>query len=376
MSVDIVSDDPKGEGTVSSPMARVRRTESSECQNLMRIGTPTDDRQLRSVDTGCMPRSRSGMPPTSAIRRMDAREATRRVGFQLAERTWAAACALIARTAQPGRSARAWAASGHDRVLVVAPHPDDETIGAGGVIALHVAAHDDVSVVVVTDGGASRARGLRRPEMVQLREQEVRSAARILGVEQLECLRLAEGNWTAPHAERLLAARLAASQLIYVPTCVDFHPEHVAVARLLAGLLQPGQTVRGYQVGVPLTPVLVNVVADIGQVRTRKLHALEALRTQTESIQPLQRLARYQARLYRLAAAEVFWEMRAEVYATTTRAGDWRRRSVCPYRGIRPWPGSDPLAALVGLRARLALRRLADRGLQFELCNSRLHQPG
>jgi LmbE family N-acetylglucosaminyl deacetylase len=298
---------------------------------------------------------------TSSHQRSRARRAARRLGFELAEHTWGAACALIARTAQPARSLRSWVPSGHARVLIVAPHPDDETIGVGGVIALHVAAHDELAIAVVTDGGASRAGGLNRAEMVRLREQEVRSATRILGVEQVECLRLDEGNWTAAQATRLLAARFAASDLIYAPTCVDFHPEHVAVARLVAELLQPGQTVRAYQVGVPLTPVLVNMVADIGQVSQRKLQALKALRTQADSIQPLLRFAGYQDRLYRLSAAEVFWEMRAEVYTAVVSAGDWRR-SVCPSRGIRPWPMSDPLAALVGLRARLMLRRLADRG--------------
>jgi LmbE family N-acetylglucosaminyl deacetylase len=287
--------------------------------------------------------------------------AARRVGFTLTEYTWGVACAMVARTARPGRGVRSWTAGGHDRVLVVAPHPDDETIGAGGVIALHVAARDDVSIVVVTDGGASRAGGLERAAMVQLRDREVRSAVRILGVEQLDCLRLAEGNWAFDRAERLLAARVKGCRLIYAPSCVDFHPEHVAVARLVAGLLQPGQTVRAYQVGVPLTPVLVNMVADIRHVKALKLKALDALRTQAATIQPLQRLGRYQGKLYGLPAAEVFWEMRAEVYTAITCAGDWRS-SVCPYRGIRPWPASDPLAALVGLRARIALRRLAERG--------------
>lgn len=306
--------------------------------------------------TGHSPRAQTGrMPHARALR------AARQVGCGLSERTWAATCTLLAWAAQPARSVRDLRPGGKDRVLVIAPHPDDETIGAGGAIALHVDAHDEVSVVVVTDGGASRAGGLTRAEMVPRREKEVRCATRVLGVEDLECLRLAEGNWTPDQARGQLASRLATCDVIYAPTCVDFHPEHVAVARLVAGMLQPGQTVRAYQIGVPLTPVLVNLVADIGQVAARKIRALEALRTQAESIQPLQRLARYQATLYRLAAAEVFWEMRAEDYVRITSVGDWRRH-ICPYRGIRPWPVSDPLAALVGLRARRALRRLADRG--------------
>lgn len=38
------------------------------------------------------------------------------------------------------------------KALVIAPHPDDETIGAGGVIARHIALGDEISWCVVTQG--------------------------------------------------------------------------------------------------------------------------------------------------------------------------------------------------------------------------------
>jgi len=37
-------------------------------------------------------------------------------------------------------------------ILVIAPHPDDETIGAGGAIARHIARGDEVSWCIVTEG--------------------------------------------------------------------------------------------------------------------------------------------------------------------------------------------------------------------------------
>src|SRR5664279_305672 len=42
-----------------------------------------------------------------------------------------------------------------DRLLVVAAHPDDESLGAGGLIAAAVARGADVRVIVATDGEAS-----------------------------------------------------------------------------------------------------------------------------------------------------------------------------------------------------------------------------
>jgi hypothetical protein len=148
------------------------------------------------------------------------------------------------------------------------------------------------------------------------------------------------------------------AQVVYAPSCVDYHPEHVAVARLLGDLVRPDQLVRIYELGVPLTPLLADCVADTGTVALLRTRALAAFRTQHWVVAPFARLARYRARLYGLDAAEVFWQLPGDVYARVMTLGDWRGgRS--PYRGVRGRPFTDPLSALVGLRHRLELRRAA-----------------
>ena len=56
----------------------------------------------------------------------------------------------------------------HERLLVIAPHPDDETLGAGGLIQRVLARHGTVQVVLVTAGdgnvgGVVLETGLRQP---------------------------------------------------------------------------------------------------------------------------------------------------------------------------------------------------------------------
>jgi len=71
--------------------------------------------------------------------------------------------------------------AGEDGVVVLAPHPDDETLGCGGAIAL--AAQDRaVEVVVVTDGSKSHPASARySPEALSiLRRSEVRAAVGVL----------------------------------------------------------------------------------------------------------------------------------------------------------------------------------------------------
>jgi len=81
--------------------------------------------------------------------------------------------------------------------LVLAPHPDDESLGCGGIIA----ACRSASVVIVTDGAASHPGSRRWPaaELRRLREAEAREATRRLGLaeERLHFLGLPDS--AAPH---------------------------------------------------------------------------------------------------------------------------------------------------------------------------------
>ncbi|TPE46857.1 PIG-L deacetylase family protein [Amaricoccus solimangrovi] len=68
-------------------------------------------------------------------------------------------------------------------VLVVAPHPDDETLGCGGLIAAAVARGLATHVLFVTDGGASHpgSRAWPRARLARRREAEAEEALRRLG---------------------------------------------------------------------------------------------------------------------------------------------------------------------------------------------------
>src|SRR5262245_13400417 len=74
-----------------------------------------------------------------------------------------------------------WSSPGCQRVLVVAPHPDDELAGCGGVILLHAAAGDQVTVLHVTDGRASRV-GADPTEVARIRRAESQGSLAVLGV--------------------------------------------------------------------------------------------------------------------------------------------------------------------------------------------------
>jgi LmbE family N-acetylglucosaminyl deacetylase len=170
-------------------------------------------------------------------------------------------------------------------ILVIAPHPDDETIGCGGTLCLHTARHDRV-VVVFLSSGELGLEHLDRKKAWQLREAEAKTAARTLGLAALEFLRLPD--WVvAEHVQkggRLLSPilRRELPQLIYLPHPGEWHPDHQAALPLLRAALErsriPQPALRAYEVWTPLQQF--DHVENISRVMTRKLRALRAHRSQ------------------------------------------------------------------------------------------------
>ena len=146
----------------------------------------------------------------------------------------------------------------HPRVaLIVAPHPDDELIGAAGLIAQLVRRGTAVHVAVATDGAASHpnSRQWPRRRLVAARQMETRRALRRLGVmpASIHFLGLPDAGTTVNDCRRVLARqirRLPRLHLIVGPTRDDGHPGHQAVA---IALVTTGKSIRllGYRVWPP-----------------------------------------------------------------------------------------------------------------------------
>lgn len=77
-------------------------------------------------------------------------------------------------------------------VLVVAAHPDDETLGCGGTIARHAAAGDTVSLLFLADGVG--ARGDHDAAAIAGRTRAAAAAAAALGAEPPRCLGLPDNR--------------------------------------------------------------------------------------------------------------------------------------------------------------------------------------
>ncbi|HEX4795838.1 MAG TPA: PIG-L deacetylase family protein [Humisphaera sp.] len=134
--------------------------------------------------------------------------------------------------------------------LIVAPHPDDETFGCGGVIAMKRDAGVDVHVLMMTDGRQSHSHipGVDPRQMEETRKKELLAACRILGVpdENIHFLNLADqGVYRLSPEQQQKAAADVASIIrsirpgeLFVNHPTDRHPDHEAVYRLVDDALQ------------------------------------------------------------------------------------------------------------------------------------------
>lgn len=167
------------------------------------------------------------------------------------------------------------------RVLVIAPHPDDEAIGCGGAICLHGDRGDQVSVVFLTSGEAG-VKDLSPEQAMRLREAEAEAAGRILNVRQLYFLRSPDSALESCEG-RVAAAlepilRAEAPELIYVPHPEEEHADHQVAWREVrravadAGIEIP--VIRAYEVWTPMAHY--DDGEDIGAAMPRKLQAVRA----------------------------------------------------------------------------------------------------
>lgn len=117
-------------------------------------------------------------------------------------------------------------------MLIVSPHPDDEVLGVGGLIASHVQQKLPVKVVAVTDGEAAYP---DVPKLAAVRQMEQENALAHLGLQSDQIVRLSFPDGDVASREVRLAENLASilsgDWYVVAPWAHDPHPDHEACGR-------------------------------------------------------------------------------------------------------------------------------------------------
>ncbi len=215
--------------------------------------------------------------------------------------------ATLSPLANPNLPFRDIAAIANSSVLIVAPHPDDETLGCGGAIALLRSLGCDVRVIVLSNGTMShpRSRKYPAPALQALRESESLDALSILGVAEVDAVtfvRLQDGAipiWkTQGIRSAIMACRACIAEIlpqtIFLPWRNDPHPDHRASWHLIqAALADLSLTPRCIEYPIwdwdvnqrrDLPPDISTWRLDIGTVVELKQQAIAAYRSQTTNL--------------------------------------------------------------------------------------------
>lgn len=183
------------------------------------------------------------------------------------------------------------------RVLIVATHPDDETLGCGGTILKHVADGDKVSWLIATS-----TKGVPRFAAVQAqRRRQIESVRKRLGFQSVHSLELPTTRLTQ-YPETKLIDRISSvlnavePHTVYLPHDGDAHSDHRVIARASAACLKwfrrpsvkrilsfetPSETDQGLLKGFPAFEP--NVFVDITKHLDGKIAALKLYESEIEN---------------------------------------------------------------------------------------------
>ena len=199
------------------------------------------------------------------------------------------------------------------RVLVLAPHPDDEIFGCGGAIKLLQQRGSTIEVIVLTDG-AGNAYSDDRQAISLTRQAETNAALALLGVKPAQFWNLRDRSLIYDDSWSLrLESFIQDVDLVFAPSPSEIHPDHYATAKgtlsAMRSMARQNRFVPNlmlYEVGVPLMP---NFLLDITAVWDVKNLAMNCFQSQ----QAVQNYARHinalnAFRTYTLPAQTIYAE--------------------------------------------------------------------
>lgn len=212
-----------------------------------------------------------------------------------------------------------------ERVIVFAPHPDDETLGMGGSLRILSEMGKKVKVIVLTKGEKAEADPARRKRHVEIRQREALKAFKILGLTDYEFLGV-------PDREIFQNMRAVVNEVkniiddfgpdaLYSTSPIEINPDHRAAAAISFGIRRETPHIRCffYEITVPVRP---SMFVDITRVIKQKRKAVKCYRSQlaiTDYLRMAESLNAYRSLTLGKGVkfAEAFWEFTGPVMKET-----------------------------------------------------------
>jgi len=189
----------------------------------------------------------------------------------------------------------------YKKILAIYPHPDDESFGKAGALALHAKEGAEITLVCATSGQMGRRMGkpffANRETLWKIREQELKDACNVIGIKDLRLWRMLDKTLQFEDPEEL-ADRVETvlnevkPELVYsyYPNYA-VHPDHDALAEAVILAIsrfpkeeRPVVYASAFSKNCEKIIGTPDHVMDVSQVLDVKLDALRAHRSQSEFI--------------------------------------------------------------------------------------------
>ncbi len=211
------------------------------------------------------------------------------------------------------------------RVLVVAPHMDDEVIPCGGTLILLAEQGAEIHVSFATDSSAGLRSAQAAAALIVARRAEAQQVSEQIGFASSSELGFPDGHLHRHEKalSKLLAQKIArlGPDLILCPFPADAHSDHMSCAVTVARAAvqaKPDATILAYEVWTPLWP---NVAVDISSVAQRKEQAIRLYGSQVQDrdyAAAALGLNRFRGLPHSVAFAEAFFQANPTDFARLT----------------------------------------------------------
>jgi LmbE family N-acetylglucosaminyl deacetylase len=171
-----------------------------------------------------------------------------------------------------------------DKYLIVAPHPDDESLGCGGFLIKNAGQCD---VIVLTDGSLGDLE-LSKGKNIEIRNKELKAAMSYIGVNDFLCLNIPDKKLRF-HLNELKKINFKKYNYVFVPNRYESHIDHACVHDAVKSELRFSKTkLVSYEIWSTL-PVVSNYF-DISDIISKKNELINIYQSQMKHINYRERL--------------------------------------------------------------------------------------
>jgi len=159
-----------------------------------------------------------------------------------------------------------------DKILVIAPHPDDESIGVGGMLSIYA---KQCEVWVLTDGSKCQMPNSGE-EIIEIRKAEFINAMEYLGVQKYRMFEM-EDRCLFQNLDLLIYEDISKFTKIFIPSNHESHIDHVSTYQIAINMLKAQKIVDKeiylYEITAPMKSF--NCMLDISKVIENKKNCIQ-----------------------------------------------------------------------------------------------------